>query len=99
MCYGSCIEKDPALARRFQAVTVDEPSEAVTLCILRALRPKYEAFHRVRFDDAALQAAVRLAHRSDRQQVISKHDIMQVPCIQIVVIGLGKVSTKSAFSR
>ena len=62
---GSCIEKDPALARRFQAVAVDEPSEQQTLRILRALQPKYEAFHRIRFEDEALQAAVRLANRCE----------------------------------
>lgn len=66
---GSCIEKDPALARRFQAVAVDEPSEQQTLRILRALQQKYEAFHKIRYEDEALQAAVRLANRFGNSSV------------------------------
>ncbi len=42
---------------------MDEPSEQQTLRILRALQQKYEAFHKIRYEDEALQAAVRLANR------------------------------------
>ena len=59
-----CIrDRDTALERRFQPVTVDEPSEEDALRILHGLRDKYEAHHRVRITDDALEAAVRLSAR------------------------------------
>lgn len=61
--YRKYIEKDAALERRFQTVRVDEPSVEETIRILRGLRPKYEAHHRVTITDEALEAA---AHLSDR---------------------------------
>ena len=61
--YRKYIEKDTALERRFQPVTVDEPSEEDALRILHGLRDKYEAHHRVRITDDALEAAVRLSAR------------------------------------
>ena len=61
--YRKHIEKDAALARRFQPVTVDEPTEAETLEILRGLRDKYEAHHKIRITEEAMQAAVRLSAR------------------------------------
>ncbi len=66
--YRKHIEKDAALERRFQPVTVGEPSAEEALEILRGLRDKYEAHHKVRITDDALQAAVSLADRyiSDR---------------------------------
>jgi ATP-dependent Clp protease ATP-binding subunit ClpC len=57
------IEKDAALARRFQPVMVDEPTETETIEILRGLRDKYEAHHKIRISDEALQASVRLSAR------------------------------------
>ncbi len=57
------IERDAALARRFSAVMVEEPSIADTLAILQGLRPQYEEHHRVRIDDAAIEAAARLSDR------------------------------------
>ncbi|MBB4664542.1 ATP-dependent Clp protease ATP-binding subunit [Conexibacter arvalis] len=57
------IEKDGALARRFAAVHVDEPSVAATVEILRGLRPAYEQHHKVKIADAALDAAARLSDR------------------------------------
>lgn len=57
------IEKDAALERRFQSVTVSEPTAEETLAILRGLRPKYENHHRIVITDAALEAAVRLSVR------------------------------------
>ncbi|HWP99131.1 MAG TPA: ATP-dependent Clp protease ATP-binding subunit ClpA [Vicinamibacterales bacterium] len=57
------IEKDRALARRLQKVTVDEPSVADTVKILQGLRSRYEEHHGVRFTDEALEAAARLAAR------------------------------------
>lgn len=61
--YRKHIEKEPALARRFQSVFVAEPSEKETLQILKGLRVKYEQHHRVRLPDEVLQAIVSLAAR------------------------------------
>ena len=57
------IEKDAALERRFQSVTVDEPTAEETLSILRGLRQKYEKHHGVEITDEALEAAVRFSVR------------------------------------
>jgi len=57
------IEKDRALARRLQKITIDEPSLQETVKILQGLRSRYEAHHRVRFTDEALEAAAKLAAR------------------------------------
>ena len=66
--YRKYIEKDPALARRFQPVLVDEPSVEDTVAILRGLKERYEAHHGVRIQDGALVEASKLSHRyiSDR---------------------------------
>ncbi len=66
--YRKNIEKDAALSRRFQPVTVVEPTPEEAVQILRGLRDKYEAHHKVRITDEALQAAVMLSDRyiSDR---------------------------------
>jgi len=61
--YRKYIESDAALERRFQPVTVEEPTIEQTIAILRGLRPKYAAHHRVTIDDAALEAAATLAAR------------------------------------
>jgi ATP-dependent Clp protease ATP-binding subunit ClpB len=61
--YQKHIEKDPALARRFQPVFVEEPTEADALAILRGLKEKYELFHGVRITDDALVASVNLSTR------------------------------------
>lgn len=61
--YRKHIEKDAALERRFQPVQVDEPSMEDTITILRGLRDKYEAHHRVSYTDEALKAAASLSDR------------------------------------
>ena len=61
--YKKHFAKDAALARRFQTVMVDEPSEEDAEKILLGLRGKYEEFHRARIEDAAVRAAVRLSKR------------------------------------
>lgn len=61
--YRKHIERDSALERRFQPITVDEPGAAEAVEILKGLRDKYEAHHRVRITDDALDAAVRLSDR------------------------------------
>src|SRR5688572_29405401 len=66
--YRKHLEKDAALERRFQPISVEEPSVAHTIEILKGLRDRYEAHHRVNFTDDALVAAANLADRyiSDR---------------------------------
>jgi len=61
--YRQYIEKDAALERRFAPVYIDEPSVEETIEILKGLRPRYEAHHKVKIDDEALEAAARLSHR------------------------------------
>ena len=61
--YQKYFEKDKALERRFQTVMVDEPSPEDAVSILRGLKERYENHHRVRIQDDALIAAVRLSHR------------------------------------
>ena len=61
--YRENIEKDAALERRFQPVLVDEPSVPDTVAILRGLKERYEAHHKVAISDAALVAAATLSHR------------------------------------
>jgi ATP-dependent Clp protease ATP-binding subunit ClpB len=61
--YKKHVEKDAALARRFQPVYVDEPTVEDTISILRGLKEKYEAHHKVRLTDAALVAAATLSNR------------------------------------
>lgn len=61
--YRKYIEKDSALERRFQPVTVDEPSEEESVAILKGLRSRYEDHHKVEITDGALEAAVKLSSR------------------------------------
>ena len=61
--YRKYIEKDAALERRFQPVTVEEPTEDAAVEILKGLRGKYEAHHHVKISDEALEACVRLSAR------------------------------------
>ncbi|HWI55518.1 MAG TPA: ATP-dependent Clp protease ATP-binding subunit [Desulfobacteria bacterium] len=61
--YRKHIERDPALERRFQPITVEEPSVEDALAILQGLRDRYEAHHRVKISDEAIDAAVRLSDR------------------------------------
>jgi ATP-dependent Clp protease ATP-binding subunit ClpC len=66
--YRKRIEKDKALERRFSPVYLDEPSVEVTIEMLRGLRPRYEAHHKIKIEDSALVAAAKLSQRyvSDR---------------------------------
>ena len=66
--YRKNIEKDRALARRFQTVVVNEPSPTITLRILKGIRPHYEKYHQVTISDEILEEAINLSERyiSDR---------------------------------
>ena len=68
--YRKYIEKDAALARRFQSIHVDPPSKDDTLAILKGLRDRYEAHHRVQILDEALQAAVDMSDRYITQRCL-----------------------------
>ncbi len=76
--YRKYVEKDPALERRFQPVTVGEPTRDEALAIIAGLRDKYEAHHKVRITDEALKAAVDLSDRyiSDRYLPDKAIDLM-----------------------
>ncbi|MCI9402615.1 MAG: ATP-dependent Clp protease ATP-binding subunit [Oscillospiraceae bacterium] len=76
--YRKYIEKDAALERRFQPVTIDQPSPAATVEILQGLRPRYEKHHGLHISDEALDAAVRLSVRylPDRQLPDKALDLM-----------------------
>ncbi len=83
--YRRYIEKDAALERRFQPVTVDEPSVEDALSILRGLRERLEVFHGVKIADSALVAAVRMSHRyiSDRFLPDKAIDLVDEACAVI----------------
>ena len=68
--YRKNIEKDPALERRFQPVLVREPTVEETIEILRGLKDRYEAFHRVRITDEAIVAAAELSDRYIRDRFL-----------------------------
>jgi ATP-dependent Clp protease ATP-binding subunit ClpB len=68
--YRERIEKDGALARRFDVVQVKEPSDETMMLILRGVRARYEAFHGVRLSDEALQASVKLSRRYLRSRFL-----------------------------
>jgi ATP-dependent Clp protease ATP-binding subunit ClpA len=59
--YGKFFDKDRALSRRFQKIDINEPSEADAIAILNGLKSKYEDFHKVRYSDSAVEAAVKLS--------------------------------------
>jgi ATP-dependent Clp protease ATP-binding subunit ClpB len=83
--YRRYIEKDAALERRFQPVTVDEPTVEDTISILRGLRERFEVHHGVRIQDAALVAAATLADRyiSDRFLPDKAIDLVDEACAVI----------------
>ena len=83
--YREYIEKDPALERRFQPVTVDEPTVEDTISILRGLKERYEVFHGVKITDGALVSAATLSNRyiSDRFLPDKAIDLVDEACALI----------------
>ena len=83
--YRQYIEKDAALARRFQPVMVDEPTIEDTISILRGLKERYEVFHGVKITDSALVAAATLSHRyiTDRFLPDKAIDLVDEACALI----------------
>jgi len=99
--YRQYIEKDPALARRFQPVFVDEPSIDDTISILRGLKEKYEGHHGVRIADAALVAAVRLSNRyiTDRFLPDKAIDLMDEAAARVRIEIASKPATLDKVDR
>src|SRR5436190_8281322 len=85
--YKKYFEKDPALARRFQLVKVDEPSEPVCMVMLRSVAPMLEAHHGVRILDDGVDAAVRLSHRylPDRQLPDKAVSVLDTACARLAL--------------
>ena len=83
--YRKYIEKDPALERRFQPVTVNEPTVEDTITILRGLKERYEVFHGVKIQDGALIAAATLSDRyiTDRFLPDKAIDLVDEACANI----------------
>ncbi len=90
--YKKYFEKDPALARRFQLIKVEEPSEIVCMVMLRGVVPALEKHHGVRIVDDGLQAAVRLSHRylADRQLPDKAVSVLDTACARLA---LGQAAT------
>jgi type VI secretion system protein VasG len=93
--YKKYFEKDPALARRFQLVKVEEPSEEQCLLMMRGIVPALERHHTVRVLDDGLDAAVRLSHRylPDRQLPDKAVSVLDTACARL---SLGQNSTPPA---
>ena len=85
--YKKYFEKDPALARRFQLVKVEEPSEEVCAQMMRGIVPSLEAHHNVRIMDDGLEAAVRLSHRylPDRQLPDKAVSVLDTACARLAL--------------
>ena len=83
--YRKHIEKDSALERRFQPIYLEEPSVEETVEILKVLRPRYEAHHKVDIDDSALREAARLSDRyiSDRRLPDKAVDFIDEACSKL----------------
>lgn len=80
--YRKHFEKDRALMRRFQRITVDEPTQEVTLQILKGIKKYYEQFHNTKIKDDALQAAIKLSvkYQADKKLPDKAIDLIDVAC-------------------
>jgi len=80
--YRKHFEKDRALMRRFQRITVDEPTEEMTLQILKGIKKYYEGFHNVKIRDDALQASIKLSvkYQTDKKLPDKAIDLIDVAC-------------------
>ena len=85
--YKKHIEKDPALTRRFQSVTVDEPDEARAILMMRGVASTMEKHHKVQILDEALEAAVKLSHRyiPARQLPDKSVSLLDTACARVAV--------------
>ena len=80
--YRKHFEKDRALMRRFQRITVDEPTQEMTLQILKGIKKYYEQYHKVKIKDDALQAAIKLSvkYQADKKLPDKAIDLIDVAC-------------------
>ena len=80
--YRKHFEKDRALMRRFQRITVDEPTQEVTLQILKGIKKYYEGFHNVKIRDDAIDAAIKLSvkYQSDKKLPDKAIDLIDLAC-------------------
>jgi ATP-dependent Clp protease ATP-binding subunit ClpA len=80
--YRKHFEKDRALMRRFQRITIDEPTQEMTLQILKGIKKYYEGFHSVKIRDDALQAAIKLSvkYQTDKKLPDKAIDLIDVAC-------------------
>ena len=87
--YRKYIEKDAALERRFQPITVEKPSKEQCLDILKGIQPRYEAHHKVKISEEALQAAVELSERyiTDRNLPDKAIDVLDEACAHVSLTG------------
>ena len=87
--YRKYIEKDAALERRFQPVSVEEPTKDQCLEILRGLKEKYEVHHKVAIEEKALEAAVQLSERyiTDRNLPDKAIDVLDEACSKVSLKG------------
>ena len=99
--YRKYIEKDAALERRFQPVTIEEPSEAMSIRILKGLRPRYESFHGVTITDDAITSAVKLSERyiTDRNLPDKAIDVMDETCSKVRLYGFKPDSRLTALEK
>ena len=87
--YRKHIEKDAALERRFQPITIEEPTKEACILILEGLRPKYEEHHHVKITDEAVNAAVQLSYRyiNDRFLPDKAIDVLDETCSKVSLRG------------
>jgi ATP-dependent Clp protease ATP-binding subunit ClpA len=80
--YRKHFEKDRALMRRFQRITVDEPTQEMTLQILKGIKKYYEGYHKVKIKDDALQAAIKLSvkYQADKKLPDKAIDLIDLAC-------------------
>jgi ATP-dependent Clp protease ATP-binding subunit ClpA len=80
--YRKHFEKDRALMRRFQRITIDEPTQEVTLQILKGIKKYYEGFHKVKIRDDAIQAAIKLSvkYQTDKKLPDKAIDLIDLAC-------------------
>ena len=99
--YRRYIEKDAALARRFQPVTIDEPSGDDAVSILRGIKGRYEVHHGVRITDAAIVAAVQLSARyiGDRRLPDKAIDLIDEAASRVRIAIDSKPEALDAVSR
>jgi type VI secretion system protein VasG len=99
--YKKYVERDPALARRFQVVKVDEPDEATAIGMLRAVVDKLEVHHGVEILDEAVSEAVRLSHRyiSGRQLPDKAVSVLDTACARVAIGQAGTPEKLEALAR